>query len=81
MTDFSQFTRRKFLTTAGASAAAAVFLKGCAGNPPSSTPTAQTSPTAAPAVNMGAGESPEVTTVKLGFLPIFESAPLIIAKE
>lgn len=81
MTDFSQFTRRKFLTTAGASAAAAVFLKGCTGNPPSSTPTAQTSPTAAPAVNMGTGETPEVTTVKLGFLPIFESAPLIIAKE
>ncbi|MFM7447485.1 MAG: CmpA/NrtA family ABC transporter substrate-binding protein [Leptolyngbyaceae cyanobacterium] len=81
MADFSQFTRRKFLTTAGASAAAAVFLKGCLGNPPSSTPTAQTSPTAAPAVNMGSGEAPEVTTAKLGYLPIVESAPIIIAKE
>ncbi|MBE9113892.1 twin-arginine translocation signal domain-containing protein, partial [Nodosilinea sp. LEGE 07298] len=41
MSDFSRVTRRKFLATAGVSAAGAVFLKSCAGNPPSATaPTA-----------------------------------------
>jgi bicarbonate transport system substrate-binding protein len=31
---FSEFSRRRFLTTAGASAATAIFLKGYIGNPP-----------------------------------------------
>lgn len=77
----SSFTRRRFLATAGATAASSVLLKGCMGNPPSDTATTQQSPSAAPAVNVAAGDAPEVTTVKLGFLPIVESAPLIIAKE
>lgn len=82
MSEFSRVTRRRFLTTAGVTAASTVFLKGCLGNPPSDTATApQQSPSAAPAVNVGSGEAPEVTTVKLGYLPIVESAPLIIAKE
>jgi len=82
MSDFSRFTRRRFLATAGVSAASAVFLKGCMGNPPSETATnAPASPASSPAVNVGAGEAPEVTTIKLGFIPIVESAPLIIAKE
>lgn len=35
MTNFSsQFSRRKFLLTAGASAASSILLKGCLGNPP-----------------------------------------------
>jgi bicarbonate transport system substrate-binding protein len=80
MSDFSRFTRRRFLATAGVSAASAVFLKGCLGNPPEET-TTQTSSVATPAVNVGAGEAPEVTTAKLGYLPIVESAPIIIAKE
>jgi len=80
MTELSRFTRRRFLTTAGASTAAAVLLKGCLGNPPEDT-TTQQSPAASPTVNVAVGDMPEVTTVKLGFLPIVESAPIIIAKE
>ncbi|WP_421656309.1 CmpA/NrtA family ABC transporter substrate-binding protein [Leptothermofonsia sp. ETS-13] len=81
MTEFSRFTRRRFLTTASATAASTIFLKGCLGNPPSDTAATQQSPTAAPAVNVNAADAPEVTTVKLGYIPIVESAPLIIAKE
>ncbi len=81
MSEFSRLTRRRFIATAGISAASAVFLKGCLGNPPSDTATNSQSPAAAPAVNVNSADAPEVTTVKLGFLPIVESAPLIIAKE
>lgn len=81
MSEFSRLTRRKFIATAGVSAASAIFLKGCLGNPPSDNATTAQNPTAAPAVNVNSGEAPEVTAVKLGYLPIVESAPLIIAKE
>ncbi len=81
MSEFSRLTRRRFIATAGVSAASALFLKGCLGNPPSDTATNSQSPAAAPAVNVNSADAPEVTTVKLGFLPIVESAPLIIAKE
>ncbi|UIE39517.1 CmpA/NrtA family ABC transporter substrate-binding protein [Leptodesmis sichuanensis] len=81
MSEFSRLTRRRFIATAGVSAASAIFLKGCLGNPPSDNATTTQNPTAAPAVNVNSGEAPEVTAVKLGYLPIVESAPLIIAKE
>ncbi|HEY9736211.1 MAG TPA: CmpA/NrtA family ABC transporter substrate-binding protein [Trichocoleus sp.] len=74
-------SRRKFMTLAGASAGA-VFLKGCLGNPPeANTGATPASASATPAVNVSNGASPEVTTIKLGFIPIVESAPLVIAKE
>jgi bicarbonate transport system substrate-binding protein len=83
MTHFSQLSRRKFLYTAGASAGA-VLLKGCLGNPPEPGATAGnrsgSSPAAAP-VELSPEQQPEVTAVKLGFIPIFESAPLVIAQE
>lgn len=83
MSDFSPLSRRKFLWVASASAASSVLLKGCLGNPPE--PTAGTSPAASPAGGAPAAltpeTTPEVTTAKLGFTPIFESAPLIIAQE
>jgi len=48
----SNFSRRKFLTTAAVSTAGAVVLKGCLGNPPDSTggttTTAPASPVASP---------------------------------
>jgi bicarbonate transport system substrate-binding protein len=34
MTNLSNYSRRRFLLTAGASAAASLLLKGCLGNPP-----------------------------------------------
>ena len=82
------FSRRKFLLTAGASAAGSVLLKGCLGNPPAPGGTggtagspAATSPTAAPAANINPADAPETPKIKLGYIPIIESAPLIVAKE
>ncbi|HEY9645589.1 MAG TPA: CmpA/NrtA family ABC transporter substrate-binding protein [Chroococcidiopsis sp.] len=75
MSNFSGLSRRKFLVTAAASTAGAVLLKGCA--QPSPTPSAQ-SPAPGP---VASGDTPEVTKVVLGYIPIVESAPLIIAKE
>ncbi|NJM99115.1 MAG: ABC transporter substrate-binding protein [Phormidesmis sp. RL_2_1] len=79
MAQFSRISRRNFLYTAGASAAGSILLKGCAGNPPSATSEpAADAPAAAP---VAAADSPEVATVKLGYIPIVESAGLIIAQE
>ena len=79
----SQFSRRKFILTAGVSAAASVLTNAC--SPKSSTeanPTASKSPDggASPAV-VAPGDTPEVTTARLGFIPLTDSAPLIVAKE
>ncbi len=79
MSDFSRITRRRFMVTAGVSAASSVFLKGCLGTPPSAT--TQSATPVSNAAPVAAGEAPEVTTVKLGYLPIVESSPLIIAQE
>ncbi|NJO44217.1 MAG: ABC transporter substrate-binding protein [Oscillatoriales cyanobacterium RM2_1_1] len=81
----SKISRRKFISTAGATAASAMILHGCT----TSTQTTQTpaSPEATPASPTGtpgpvaAGDAPEVTTAKLGFIALTDSAPLIIAKE
>ncbi len=82
MSDFSRITRRKFMVTAGVSAASSVFLKGCLGNPPSATTQTATPVSNTPAPGpVAAGDAPEVTTIKLGYLPIVESSPLIIAQE
>lgn len=82
MSDFSRVTRRKFLVTAGASAAGAVFLKGCVGNPPGTTPAASPAGGTSPApTTAGTADTPETTSIKLGYIPIVESAPLIVAQE
>ncbi|MCP6762308.1 MAG: ABC transporter substrate-binding protein [Fischerella sp. CENA71] len=82
MSDFlNQISRRKFIVTATASAGA-VFLKGCLGNPPEpGGGNAQTQSAAQPVANISPELAPETKTVKLGYIPIVESAPLIIAKE
>lgn len=76
----SRLSRRKFLLTAGATAAGTVILHGCSSNnntaqSPAPSPAATTSPATA------TGDAPEVTTAKLGFIALTDSAPLIIAKE
>lgn len=76
----SQLSRRKFLATASATTASAIFLKGCLGNPPEANTSTQSSPVASPVAVTGA-DAPEVTTIKLGYIPIVESAPLLVAKE
>ena len=80
MSGISRVGRRKFLVTAGMATTASVLLKGCVGNPPSSNPPSGSTGTPAPGP-VAAGDAPEVTTVKLGYIPIVESAPLIIAQE
>lgn len=77
MSNFPQFSRRKFLTTAAASGVSAVFLKGCLGNPPSVrelTPKVQ-------ALDLSSDQIPETPRIKLGYLPILEAAPLVVAKQ
>jgi bicarbonate transport system substrate-binding protein len=77
MSNFSRFSRRKFLTTAAASGVSAVFLNGCLGNPPSVrelTPKVQ-------ALDLTPEQIPETPKIKLGYLPILESAPLVVAKQ
>jgi nitrate/nitrite transport system substrate-binding protein len=73
----SNLSRRKFLITAGATTATAILINSCGGSK-SPTPSAS-SP--APAANTGTADAPEVTTAKLGFIALTDSAPLIIAKE
>ena len=73
----NQFSRRKFMMTVGVSAVSSVLLKGCLGNPPDSTTQVQQ----VTATNISPAQAPETTRVKLGYIPIVESAPLIIARE
>jgi nitrate/nitrite transport system substrate-binding protein len=75
----SQLSRRRFLLTAGATAVGTAILHGCA----SSNNNAANQPPAdnATAPATGSAEAPEVTTAKLGFIALTDSAPLIIAKE
>jgi len=86
----SQVSRRKFLLTAGATAAGSLLLKGCLGNPPepnsqggttTTTATSNTGNQAIPVANIHPSAVPETTRAKIGYLPIIEAAPLIIAKE
>jgi len=76
---FNQVSRRKFILTAGVSASA-VLLKGCLGNPPETGKTG-TKSSIEPVANISPEQKPETTTAKLGYIPIIESAPLIIAQE
>jgi len=71
-------SRRYFLQTAAATAATSILLKSCVGNPPDPTNTGNTSVPKSISVS---GPAPETTKAKLGFIPIFESAPIIIAQE
>jgi len=76
---FNQVSRRKFIVTAGISASA-VLLKGCLGNPPETGNTG-TKSSIEPVANIKPEQKPETTKAKLGYIPIVESAPLIIAQE
>ncbi|MFN7518413.1 MAG: CmpA/NrtA family ABC transporter substrate-binding protein [Dolichospermum sp.] len=76
---FNQVSRRKFIVTAGVSASA-VLLKGCLVNPPETGNTGRKS-SIEPVANIKPEQKPETTKAKLGYIPIVESAPLIIAQE
>jgi nitrate/nitrite transport system substrate-binding protein len=77
----SNLSRRKFLFTAGATAAGAIVVNGCSTGLNSTSSNTASSPAATPAVNISAADAPEVTTAKLGFIALTDSAPLIIALE
>jgi len=64
-------SRRKFIVAAGASAVGSVLLKSCATSPTTTT-------TASPVAGSGGLET---TKINLGYIAIFEAAPLIIAQE
>jgi bicarbonate transport system substrate-binding protein len=81
MSNSSNFSRRRFLLTAGASAAGSILLKGCLGNPPDSLTGGKTQAQTTPTAKVDPAQAPETTKVKLGYIPIVEAAPLIIAKE
>ena len=75
-------SRRKFIITAGATTAATLLAHGCSSTPtgtPESAATPEASSSADPSP-VAALDTPEVTTAKLGFIALTDSAPLIIAK-
>ncbi|BAQ66536.1 CmpA/NrtA family ABC transporter substrate-binding protein [Geminocystis sp. NIES-3709] len=75
----SQVSRRKFIFTAGVTAVGSAILHGCTSGGNNQTTTENNTPdtTTTPV----SGDGPEVTTAKLGFIALTDSAPLIIAKE
>jgi nitrate/nitrite transport system substrate-binding protein len=78
----SKFSRRQFLFTAGVTAAGTLLVHGCSsGGSSSSNNSPSSKNSATPAVNINPADAPEVTTAKLGFIALTDSAPLIIAKE
>ncbi len=76
----TRFTRRKFIITAGASTAASLWLNACTSGSSSSNNTAS-SDGGTSSQPVSAADAPEVTTAKLGFIALTDSAPLIIAQE
>lgn len=80
----ANLSRRKFIATLGVTAAGAIVVNGCSsggGSDPEATGTAPAGETASEAVIPTGADAPEVDTVKLGFIALTDSAPLIIAKE
>jgi bicarbonate transport system substrate-binding protein len=75
--------RRRFLVNAGTAALGSILLKGCLGNPPEpgGGNTATQTPTNQAPAEIPAEMMPETTKIKLGYIPIVESAPLIVAQE
>ncbi len=71
----TRISRRNFLFTVGATAATTVLVHGCSSSNTTTTSGSSPVPSLSPA------EAPEVTTAKLGFIALTDSAPLIIAQE
>jgi nitrate/nitrite transport system substrate-binding protein len=75
----ANFSRRKFIATLGATAAGTMIAHGCtSGSNNSSTSSSSTPAAGGKPANI---EPPEVKGLKLGFIALTDSAPLIIAKE
>lgn len=76
----SNLSRRKFIFTAGATAAGTFIAHGCSA-PSSQTSSDNSSSPSSPAASLSAADKPEVDTAKLGFIALTDASPLIIAKE
>ncbi|MFM2314285.1 MAG: hypothetical protein RLZZ04_3561 [Cyanobacteriota bacterium] len=80
----SKLSRRKFIFSAGVTAAGTLLVHGCtSSNEAAKEGADSTAPeaTAQPVANLSPEETPEVTTAKLGFIALTDAAPLVIAQE
>lgn len=82
----SKTSRRKFLFTAGMTAAGTLLIHGCTSGSKtadsnSTSTDSTTTPATTPAANIKPEDAPEVTTAKLGFIALTDAAPLVIALE
>ena len=71
-------TRRRFFSLVGGALTSSFLLSGCLGNPPDRYGSRSGPPIA---FNRQAASQLETTTISLGFIPILESAPLVMAAE
>jgi nitrate/nitrite transport system substrate-binding protein len=78
----SRLSRRKFIVTAGAAAAGTFAIHGCTSSSQQGSNSSYATANGAATLVAAAGAAkPEVTTARLGFIALTDSAPLIIAKE
>jgi nitrate/nitrite transport system substrate-binding protein len=79
----TNLSRRKFIITAGITAASTLIAHGCSSSGKNADSSGGTTPSASPASNVTSANAPKVETTKakLGFIPLTDAAPLIIAKE
>lgn len=80
----TNLSRRKFIITAGITAAGAIIANGCSSNGSSADNSGGTTTTAKPASNftpVANAPKVETTKAKLGFIALTDSAPIIIAFE
>lgn len=78
----TNLSRRKFIITAGITAAGAIIANGCSSNGSNADNSSGTTSTAKPAANVTTvANAPKVETTKakLGFIALTDSAPIIIA--
>ncbi|MBW4513441.1 MAG: ABC transporter substrate-binding protein [Scytonematopsis contorta HA4267-MV1] len=73
---YNRFSRRQFLLNAGATTLGTLVLHGCTGNPPGAN-----TPNNAAQANAASRTDLETSSANLGFLPVVDCAPLVIAKE
>ena len=71
-------TRRRFVALLGSAMVGSSLLAGCLGNPPDRGGSSAWAPVAA---NGTAATKLETRTISLGFIPILEAAPLVVAVE
>ncbi len=79
----TNLSRRQFIITAGTAAAGSILVHGCSSNGSSAdNPTPNSTASSASSVTVVANAPKvETTKAKLGFIPLTDAAPLIIAKE